>query len=99
MLPHAAKVLRERIGRGNLGLRDPRSIVQGRNALFGMFGGKVPLRAAIVKPGEKPYLMARVGINRMVLLEAASAGSCVKSGSGGLSCILNTPDFVDVSLR
>jgi len=74
---------RERIGRGNLGLRDPRSIVQGRNTLFGMFGGKVPLRAAVVKPGEKPYLIARVGINRQVLLEAASAGSCVKFGSGG----------------
>ena len=83
MLPNAAKVLRERIGRGSLGLRDPRSIVQGRNTLFGMFGGKVPLRRAIVKAGEKPYLIARVGINRMVLLEAASAASCVKFGSGG----------------
>jgi hypothetical protein len=49
-----------------------------------MFGGKVPLRAALVKPGEKPYLIARVGINRQVLLEAAAAGSCVKSGSGGV---------------
>jgi hypothetical protein len=83
MLPHAAKVLRERIGRGNGGLRDPRSIVQGRNALFGMFGGKVPLRAATLKAGERPYLIARVGLNRAVLLEAAAAGSCVKSGSGG----------------
>jgi hypothetical protein len=83
MLPHAANVLRERIGRGNLGLRDPRSIVTGRNTLFGMFGGKVPLRAAQVRLGEKPYLIARVGINREVLLEAASAGSCVKFGSGG----------------
>jgi hypothetical protein len=34
MLPRAADVLRERIGKGNLGLRDPRSIVQGRAALF-----------------------------------------------------------------
>ena len=81
MLPNAARVLRDRIGRGNLGLRDPRSIVQGRTALFGMFGGKVPLRAALVKPGEKPYLIARVGLNRNVLIEAAA--SCVKSGSGG----------------
>src|SRR5262249_55472235 len=78
-----ADVLRQRIGRGNLGLRDPRSIIQGRNTLFGMFGGKVPLRRALVKPGEKPYLIARVGLNREVLLEAASAGSCVKFGSGG----------------
>lgn len=44
MLPRAAQVLRDRIRGGNLGLRDPRSIVQGRNTLFAMFGGKVPLR-------------------------------------------------------
>ena len=66
-----------------LGLRDPRSIIQGRNTLFGMFGGKVPLRRALAKAGEKPYLIARVGLNREALLEAASAGSCVKFGSGG----------------
>jgi hypothetical protein len=83
LLPNAAKVLRERIGRGNLGLHDARSIVQVRNTLFAMFGGKVSLRQALVKSGEKPYLIARVGINREVLLEAASAGSCVKFGSGG----------------
>jgi ATPase subunit of ABC transporter with duplicated ATPase domains len=82
MLPHAAKVLRERIRRGNLGLRDPRSIVQGRNTLFGMFGGKVPLRPAVVKAGEKPYLIARVGLNRLILLEAA-AGNCLQVGSRG----------------
>lgn len=82
MLPSAARVLRERIGGGNLGLRDPRSIVQGRNTLFAMFGGKVPLRPAQVRPGEKPYLIARIGLNRLILLEAA-AGSCVKFGSGG----------------
>jgi hypothetical protein len=40
-----------------------------------------PLRAAQVKAGEKPYLIARVGLNKAVLLEAA--GSCVKFGSGG----------------
>ena len=50
--------------------------VQGRDTLFAMFGGKVPLRAALVPPGEKPYLIARVGTNRQVLLEAASAASC-----------------------
>jgi hypothetical protein len=80
MLPNAARVLRERIRGGNLGLRDPRSIVQGRNTLFAMFGGKVPLRPAQVRPGEKPYLIARVGLNRNVLIEAA--GSCLKVGSG-----------------
>jgi hypothetical protein len=77
-----------RIGRGNLGLRDPRLIVQGRNALCGMFGGKVPLRAAQVQTGEKPYLIARLGTNRQELLEAASAGSCVEIGSGGRICHL-----------
>jgi len=34
-----------------------------------------------VRPGEKPYLIARVGLNRAVLLQAA--GSCVEFGSGG----------------
>ena len=48
MLPRAADVLRERIRGGNLGLRDPRSIIPARNALFAMFGGKVPLRPAVV---------------------------------------------------
>lgn len=81
MLPRAAHVLRERIRGGNLGLRDPRSIVQGRNTLFAMFGGKVPLRPAQLKRGEKPYLIARVDLNGAVLLEAA--GNCVKFGSGG----------------
>jgi hypothetical protein len=31
MLPRAAEVLRERVAAGNLGLRDPRSIIQGRS--------------------------------------------------------------------
>ena len=43
-----------------------------------MFGGKVPLRCGPVKPGEAPYLIARVGLNRNMLLEAA-----LKVGSGG----------------
>jgi hypothetical protein len=81
MLPRAADLLRQRIGAGNLGLRDPRSIVQGRNALFSMFGGKVPLRCAPVKAGEKPYLIASIGLNRTVLLEAAGAASKVVAGA------------------
>jgi len=84
MLPRAAELLRERIRGGNLGLRDPRSIAQGRNTLFAMFGGKVPLRAAVTKPGEEPYLIARVGIDRKVLLQAAAqAANCLEVGSGG----------------
>jgi hypothetical protein len=81
MLPKAAELLRQRISGGNLGLRDPRSVVQARNTLFAMFGGKVQLRPAEVADGEKPYLIARVGLNRSVLLE--TAGSCLQVGSGG----------------
>lgn len=84
MLLRAADVLRERIRGGNVGLRDPRSIIPARNALFAMFGGKVPLRPAVVKLGVKPYLVARVALNRNVLLQAAaSAAGCLESGSGG----------------
>lgn len=43
-----------------------------------------PPTGADTKPGERPYLVARVGLNRGVLLEAAaSAAGGVKSGSGG----------------
>jgi hypothetical protein len=82
MLPRAAEALRHRIGGGNLGLRDPRSIAQGRNTLFAMFGGKVQLRPAHVENGEKPYLIARVGLNREVLLESAGVVSNVVAGAG-----------------
>jgi hypothetical protein len=81
MLPKAAELLRQRIRGENLGLRDPRSIVQGRDTLYAMFGGKVQLRPAEVADGEKPYLIARVGLDRTVLLEAA--GGCLQVGSGG----------------
>jgi hypothetical protein len=65
-------------------LRDPRSIIPARNTLFQMFGGKVPVRPAVVKPGERPYLIARVALNREVLLQAAaSAAGCLEIGSGG----------------
>ena len=76
MLPRVAEALRERVALPNLGLEDPRSILQGRNALFGMFGGKVPLRPK--RDAERPYLVARVGINRAVLLDG-----CRLTGSGG----------------
>jgi site-specific DNA recombinase len=85
MLPRAAEAMRARLKRGNLGLKDPRSIIQGRNTLLGLFNGRVALRRqAVLKPGEKPYLIARVGVNRSVLLQAAaSAANCVEIGSGG----------------
>jgi hypothetical protein len=81
----AGDVLLDRIRGGNLGLRDPRSIIPARNASFAMFGRQVPLRPAVVKPGTKPYLVARVAMNRNVLLEAAaSAAGCLEIGSGGV---------------
>ena len=74
----------EPVAHRNGGLRDPQSIIEGRKALLGLFGGKIPLRRAKRKPGERPCLVARVGLNRAVLLEAAaSAAGYVKSGSGG----------------
>jgi hypothetical protein len=84
MLPRTAEAMRARLRTGNLGLKDPRSIVQGRNTLFGLFNGRVPMRPAVLKPGERPYLIARVGVNRNVVLQAAaSAAGCVEIGSGG----------------
>jgi hypothetical protein len=65
-------------------LRDPRLSVQGGNALFGAFGGKVPLRPGVPKAGEKSFLVARLGLNRGILLDAAAGiANCVKFGSGG----------------
>lgn len=50
-----------------------------------MFGGKVPLRPGNTNAGERPYPVARVGVNRNVLLEAAaSAAGCMECGSGGV---------------
>jgi hypothetical protein len=40
-------------------------------ALFDMFGGRVTLRPAQTEGGDDPFLIARVGINRAVLLAAA----------------------------
>ena len=48
------------------------SVQSHRIALLGLFGGKVLLRPADTKPGERPNLIARVGMNRGVLLEARS---------------------------
>ena len=41
------------------------------NTFFAMFSGKVSLRPAEVKRGERLYLIARVVPSRSVLLEAA----------------------------
>jgi hypothetical protein len=69
--------------------------MQGRNILLGAFGGRVPMRPAAVKPGERPYLIARIGLNRRVLLDAAGAAAlCLEIGSGGVLPI----DLPDVRL-
>jgi hypothetical protein len=58
-------------------LREPRSIVPARNALFAKFGGKVPVRPGSARPGERPFLVARIGHDRGVLFQAAaSAANC-----------------------
>jgi hypothetical protein len=91
MLPRAAGALRQRIRTDRKGLRDPRSIIQGRNTLFAMFGGKVALRPAFTKVGVKPYLIARVGVKREVLLQAAAGVSKVVAGAGFDTCLLTLP--------
>jgi hypothetical protein len=84
----AAKKLRKRYANGlqtgNLGLRDPRSIIPARDMPCAMFGRKVSMRLAAAKPGERPYLVPRTGVNRSVLLEAAaSAAGCVSKVVAG----------------
>jgi hypothetical protein len=45
-------------------------------------------------------LIARVALNREILLQAAaSAPGCLEIGSGGLSSNSSAPEFVDISLR
>jgi hypothetical protein len=48
ILPLAADSLSQRINSGNLGLRDPHSLIAGRSVLLGLFGGKVPLHRALM---------------------------------------------------
>jgi hypothetical protein len=53
--------------------------MQTQALIFEMFGGKVPLRPGNTKASERPYLVARVGVNRSALLEAAaSAAGCIE---------------------
>jgi hypothetical protein len=45
--------------------------------LFAIFGGEVPPRQAVKNPEAMPYLVARVALNRNVLVEATvSAAGC-----------------------
>jgi hypothetical protein len=65
------------MGDAEVGLRDPRSIAPGRGVLFGVFGEQPPLRRAPGKDGERPYIIARVGINRSVPLQAATSAAAL----------------------
>lgn len=43
------------------------------------------MRPGEPKPGEKPFLVARLGLNRKALFDTAvGAAGCLKFGSGGL---------------
>lgn len=49
--------------------------MQPRALLFEMFGGKVPLRAGNTNAGERPFLVARVRVNRSLLLAAVASAA------------------------
>jgi hypothetical protein len=40
--------------------------VPDRNALFAKFGGKVPVLPGSARPGDRPFLVARIGLDRVV---------------------------------
>jgi len=62
--------------------------MKAQRALCDVRGGKVPLRQAVTRPGEKPYLIARVALNRAVLLQAAAqAANCLELVAG--ACYLS----------
>lgn len=55
LLPKPAETLQEPVRAGNAGLRDPRSILEGRNVLSGMFGAKVPLHPGTAKSASDHF--------------------------------------------
>lgn len=67
--------------------------MQARALLVEMFGGKVPRRSGNTNAGERPYLVARNGVSRSVLLEAAAdAAGSMECGSGGVMwCVPGHP--------
>ena len=51
--------------------------------------GKVPLQPAKTKRGERPYLVARAGLNRKVLIEAAERRLGVDNLVAGAGFVLS----------
>jgi len=77
--PSGGRALRHRFRVGSLVLPDAGSIVQARNTLLAMFRGRARLRRAEIAEGEKLCLIARMGLNRAVLLEAAGTQAKTKT--------------------
>jgi hypothetical protein len=75
MLPRAANPLRKRMDGGALGLKDPRSIDEAKDVVYGQLGQKARLRLAETKPGNRPHPIARIGLNRRALFESAGAAA------------------------
>jgi hypothetical protein len=86
-LPQAAALYRKQITEGLGG--DPREALKARVFLRGLFGGEIRLQ-----PQPDGGLLARWNLQPAVMLKGV--GTC---GSGGPICILNSPEFIDISLR
>jgi hypothetical protein len=95
MLPRTAEAMRARLKTQNLGLKDPRSTIQGRNTLSGLFHGRVPMRPAALKPETRRGPIShssRGDQSECVIAGCREHGRpCVEIGSGG--AILVTPTF------
>jgi hypothetical protein len=65
--------------------------------LFAIFGGDVPLRQAVKDPEAKPYLMARVALNRNVLVEATVSAAGL--GRPAPKADQTSPAFLDEDLE
>jgi hypothetical protein len=83
MSPLAAEVLCERVAAGNLGAARS-ELDHPMGVLFRNVRREVPLWRGQMQPGEHPYLVAHVGMNHRILLQAATnAAGCVESGRSG----------------
>jgi len=85
-LPKAAEMFRRQIAKGLDG--DPRAVLKARVFLRELLG-RINL-----KPEGEGELWAEYGAEPTALLKVVGF-----DGSGGVSCISNTPEFVDVSLH
>ena len=87
ILPRAAELYRRQVALGLEG--DPQATLKARVFLRDWFGGKIRL-----EPLPDGGLMAHWNQNVGALCKGL--GSC---GSGGVICILHSPDFIDIPLR